>query len=77
MSLYDRSTVEEFCDGSTPSSGWRPSSFVSLLDFNNLELSDKEEMLEPTGQQVCVEGEIYDAWTVCILFRFLVPSSSF
>ena len=72
---YDRSLVEEICEEGPPI--WRPSSFISLLDFNNLELSD-EEMLETTRQLGCAEGQMYDIWTVRVLLflrnRMLINS---
>ena len=61
---FDRSTIEEICLDEAPT--WRPSSFVSLLDFNNLELSDKEESPESTMEQDCPEGQKYDVWAVGI-----------
>ena len=58
---FDRSAIEEICDVDTE---WQPSSFVSLLDFNNLEHSDKEEIPEKTREQICPEGQKYDVWAV-------------
>ena len=64
---FEISTVEDICVESAPT--WRPSSFVSLLDFNNLELSEKEDKSDSTETRVCPKGQTYDSLAVGISAR--------
>ena len=59
---FDASSIPEICIDGTPT--WRPSSFVTLLDFNNLELTEEEAEENPT-HEVCSTGQKYDVWAVC------------
>ena len=58
---FSEITVELICDKSLDS-GWRPKSFISLLDFNDLE-SDRQPQ-DPVADTSCEDNQQYDTWAV-------------
>ena len=58
---FDESTIEQICDDSL-GSGWRPTSFISLLDYNNLEPSEQGQDIVSGSN--CNDNQLYDSWVV-------------
>ena len=59
---YDVSTIKEICMGESPN--WLPSSFITLLDFNDLEVADED--LKSSKERECSKNQKYDHWAVSI-----------
>lgn len=62
---FKESSVSEICV--QPPFTWRPSSFVALLDFNDLEKSGADEE-EEAFDDLCAVRQKYDPWSVGITF---------
>lgn len=58
---FDRSTIIEICEEGLES--WQPSSFATLLDFNNLRTLEENNMDQ---SEHCHNDQIYDKWAVSI-----------
>ena len=63
---FPESTIEQICDGGSTTSGWRPKSYISLLDFNDLEPDSRaSEGLQDSGANIsCEDDQQFDASTV-------------
>ena len=59
---FKESSISEICE--QPPVNWRPSSFITLLDFNDLEKSEDGE--ENPFDDLCSQIQKYDLWSVGI-----------
>ena len=57
-------SIVEACEHDSAS--WEPSTFVTLLDFNNLEVAEDDETLT---QEMCPVNQKYDFWAVNMFLR--------